>query len=87
MKRKDVYKAIDTERDFQVRMVTDNDRPDINGEMHVGDILSAIRYNLDQATHEWYYGSRPHTNATTYLRKIAALCVQAGEKNGMEERK
>ena len=86
MKRLKIYQAIDTERDFQNEMTKRSDRPDMIDDMHIGDILSAIRYNLDKANEAWYTGSVPHQNSVEYLRKIAALCVKAGEIYGMPER-
>ena len=87
MNRQDVYKVIDTERDFQNDMVADDNRPDMIEDLHVGDTLSAIQYNLDLARKNWYHGATPHEGAMDHLRKIAALCVQAGENFDMPERK
>lgn len=86
MDRKDVYAAIDSERDFQVRLTADNDRPDMISEFHVGDGLSAIEINLQKAREAWYINSDPHEGAMKYLRKIAALCVYLGETYGMPKR-
>lgn len=87
MTRELVYKAIDSERDYQVRMSDDPSRPDMNPHLSVGDTLSAIQYNLNKAHEAWYKGSIPHQETLDLLRKIAALCVQAGEMYGMPERK
>jgi len=84
--RLEVYKAIDSERQFQDDMTAKEDRPDMIKDLHVGDTLSAIQYNLDLARKAWYYGSVPHEGAMDYLRKVAGLCVQAGEKHGMPHR-
>ena len=86
MERADVYKAIDSERDFQEEMTRNSLRPDIIIDFHVGDALSAIEYNLDKARDAWYKDAVPHTDALKYLRKIAALCVKMGEAYGMEPR-
>jgi len=83
MDRSEVYEVIDTERDFQNEMTLRDDRPDMIKELHVGDTLSAIQYNLDLARKAWYHGSEPHEGAMEYLRKIAGLCVQAGENYEM----
>ena len=87
MRREDVYKAIDTEREYQDDMAARSDRPDMIPDLHVGDTLAAIQYNLTKATEAWYKGAVPHQEAMEYLRKIAGLCVQAGENYGMPERK
>ncbi len=86
MTRQEVYTVLDGERAFQDEMSQRTDRPDMIEEMHVGDILSAIQYNLSLATKAWYHGSVPHSDAIGYLRKIAALCIKAGETHGMPSR-
>lgn len=79
MTRQEVYAAIDSERDYQEKMVADLSRPDMISDLHIGDTITAIQHNLDLATEAWYRGATPHIEATNYFRKIAALCVQAGE--------
>ncbi len=86
MERTDVYKAIDSERDFQDEKSRDPFRPDMIPDFHVGDTLSAIEYNLNKAREAWYKDAVPHKEALKYLRKIAALCVKMGEEYGMEHR-
>lgn len=86
MERKQVYAAIDSERDYQDKMSADPTRPDMNENMSTGDIISAIQHNLNKACNYWYSTSNPHEEAMNYIRKIAALCVKAGEKNGMPSR-
>ena len=55
-------------------------------DLHVGDTITAIQYNLNIAREEWYKGSVPHQETMEYLRKVAGLIVQAGEKYGMPSR-
>jgi hypothetical protein len=86
MNRLSVYSAIDSERDYQDNLIARLDRPDMIPDLHIGDTLSAIQYNLDKAREAWYKGSVPHEEAMEYLRKIAGLCVQAGENYGMAKR-
>jgi len=86
MNRLDVYDAIDSERAFQNKGINDENRPDMIEDLHVGDTLTAIRVNLEKAEKAWYIGSVPHQQSLEYLRKVAALCVQAGEKYGMSKR-
>lgn len=83
MERKEVYEAIDSERDYQEKGKADLSRPDMIKDLHVGDTIAAIQYNLDKALEAWYKGATPHINAMEYLRKVAGLCVQAGEEYGM----
>jgi len=86
MDREEVYSAINTEREFQIDMTADESRPDMIEELHIGDTISAIEHNLGKAREAWYKGSVPHQEAMEYLRKVAGLCVQAGEKYGMPNR-
>ncbi len=82
----EVYDAVDSERKFQDKMTADLTRPDMIEDFHLGDALSAIQYNLRKAEEAWYISAKPHTDAMKYLRKIAALCVKQGEKEGMPKR-
>jgi len=86
VKREEVYKAIDSERSFQDSLIADPTRPDMISDLHVGDTISAIEYNIRKAQDAWYIGAAPHTEAMKYLRKISALCVQAGERYDMPYR-
>jgi hypothetical protein len=86
MKREDVYKSIDSERDYQLKLTEDATRPDMIEDLHVGDTLTAIQYNLNKAVDAWYKDSVPHQETMEYLRKVAGLCVQAGECYGMPKR-
>ena len=86
MKREDVYKAFDSERAYQDEMSQRSDRPDMIEDMHMGDILSAIQYNLTLANGWWYQEATPYPKTTDILRKIGALCTKAGETYGMKGR-
>jgi len=85
-KRRSVYNAIDSERDYQEKMKADSSRPDMIPDLHIGDTIAAIQYNLDLARVSWYQGSAPHKEAMEFLRKIAGLVVQAGEEYGIPKR-
>ena len=85
MERKEVYEAIDSEREYQDKQVADPNVPNMV-DLHLGDTLSAIQHNLDSARCVWYGSSIPYNQAMEYLRKIAALCVKAGEDLGMPKR-
>ena len=85
MQRDDVYRVIDSERDFQDEMTARDSNPEFV-DMSMGDILLAIRHNLGLAESSWYPNAEPFEVSMEYLRKIAALSVKAGEKYGMKER-
>lgn len=86
MSREEVFGVLSNERDFQNQMVADTSRPDMIEDFHVGDGLTAIQYNLRKAEEVWYKGAVPHTEAMHYLRKVAGIIVQLGERYGMPDR-
>lgn len=86
MDRVEVYKTIDGERAYQDAATADPNRPDMIEDFHVGDALTAIRYNLAKAEEQWYKGAVPHTDAMQYIRKIAGICVKLGETHEMPKR-
>lgn len=87
MTRPEVYKAIDSERNFQEQLTANPLRPDMIENFHVGDGLSGIEYNLIKAREAWYKGAVPHTEAMEYLRKVAGVIVKLAEEYGIPERK
>lgn len=86
MRREEVYKVIDDERDYQDEQTANPDRPDMNVNLSVGDYLLAIEYNMQEAKKLWYKGAGHHPSAMHYLRKVAALAVSCFEKNGVPKR-
>ena len=88
MKRQDVYKAVDSERDY----VEDLEKNDINSHVvenfPLGSAISAIKYNMNKAQEAWYSETQPnHEVSMEYIRKVAGICVKMGEKYGMPSRK
>jgi hypothetical protein len=86
MERQEVYKAIDSERDYQEQGLKKEDSHIVQ-EFDIAHGLNAIQYNLDLAREAWYKGHEPHGETMDYLRKIAGICVNLGEKKGMQKRK
>lgn len=87
MNRKDVYKALDSERDYQDAMTASEDRPDMVENLSLGDKLLAMQHCLDQARTTWYYGLNNHQDTMEFVRKIGGLAVKAGEEHEMPQRK
>lgn len=85
MDRTEVYKVIDSERDFQ-NNGKENDDSHIVEDFPLGSALSAIQYKLDLTRQMWYNDTTPHKEAMGEIRKIAAICVQMGEQFGMKPR-
>lgn len=85
MQRSDVYKAIDTEREFQNKHAEADDGHIVAG-LSLGDTISAIEYNIRKLQDTWYKERKPYPSSMAYARKIAALVVQIAEDVGMPER-
>jgi len=85
MKRKKVYKAIDSERDYQDRQTADPNRPDMVEDFGIGQAILAMEHNLAFARSVWYIDDpNSHFVSTMdYLRKVVAIGVKMGEKYGM----
>lgn len=89
MERNDVYKSLDSERDYQERETKNPDRPDMIEEFNMGTAMQAMNVLLRKAGDVWYTES-PENNyegTMNILRKIGGVIVQMGEKHGLPERK
>lgn len=87
MKRSKVYTAIDSERNYVIRLEKNDPTSHIVENFPLGSALSAIRKNLRLAEDIWYNETQPnHNNSMHIMRKIAGICVSMGEKYGMPER-
>lgn len=78
--RKEVYEAIDQERDYQdslPRNVVKNQRP--------MEHLAIIRHLVTQMEADWY--KNPGQPNGDSIRKIAAVAVRCMEENGVRHRK
>jgi hypothetical protein len=83
MKRTEVYKLIDGERDYQDNKWNHTKEQD---KAHsVADWLLFIEYHLNEANHDIYMLNR--NGALEEVRKIAALCVACMEYNETRGRK
>lgn len=85
MTKENVFEIIDAERQHQLKF-EDTENSHIVSSLNMGGILTAIQHNLTKAQSEWYLEKCPYPKTTDLLRKIAALCVKAGEDYGMTER-
>lgn len=88
MTRADVYKAIDTEREYQDALGQDRVRdPGNSRALSQGEALVLIRHYLRAAEDAWTKNPGESVVETSHvLRKIAAICVRDGEKYGMPYR-
>lgn len=83
MDRKDVYKAFDSERNYQDQQSANSERPDMIEDFTITHGLQAIDVNLQKAKGVWYADSDPYSQIMNYLRKIGAICVKMGERYDM----
>lgn len=77
-KRDSIYKAIDSERDFQDDFIQDKG---LNPHKSIGEFLTLIRHYSSRADSSW---CRAEDNQKTLdeIRKVAALCVACMENHG-----
>jgi len=89
MERKDVYKSIDTEREYQKKETNDPNRVDMIEDFDMAHTLLCIDRFLKNAKENWYKDSpeNNYENVMPYLRNICGVSVKMGEKYGMPERK
>ena len=85
MRRDEVIEVICGERDFQESQKPKEDSHVVE-DFPLSSAMEAIRYNLNKANESWYQEKSPYENSMEYMRKIAAICVQMGEKYDMPER-
>lgn len=81
MKRDEVYKLIDGERDYQDSKPP---RPKTDEETSVSEWLIYIEHQLECAKHDVYI--LDEKSALEYIRKIAALSVACMENNETKPR-
>lgn len=89
MKRKEVYKAFDTERAYQQEMTDSADRPDMIEEFNISTAILAMDVTMTKAKETWYYDNPEdgYQKTMDLLRKVGGMITQMGEKYGMPERK
>lgn len=84
MDRKEVYRILDGERDYQDRCIVNKKW---NDPKRVGEFLSILRVCLAKAEHEWYHESDTNpANTLAQVRKIGAVAVACMEEHGAPER-
>jgi len=80
--RKDVYEAIDSERDYQDRLSADR----TDGREHaVGEYLTMLRHYLNKADEAWTMNAGDLA-ALEQMRKIAGIAVRCMEDWGAPKR-
>jgi hypothetical protein len=85
MERQEVYKKIDSEREYQEQMKKEKESHVVE-DFPLSSAILAMEHNLKLAKDSWYYNQAPYKESMKYIRKVAAICVQMGEKYGMKDR-
>lgn len=80
MIRQDVYKAIDSERDYQ-----NNKWGDLDSKNSLGDFLIYMEKALHNAKHS-YFGQGTENISLHNVRQVVAIAVAAMEKFGVPSR-
>lgn len=88
MTRKNVYKTIDSERDYQDRMTKLNPDGKMVNNFEISHAILNIQEFINEARKKWYMDNPElrYQDTMEYLRKIAGVCVKMGEKYGMPAR-
>jgi hypothetical protein len=81
-----VYRVVEDERQYQEEQKSKSESHVVE-DFPLGSALTAIRKLLKDAEEDWYHSTKPHENSMDSIRKIAAICIQMGELNGMPKRK
>lgn len=83
MKRSDVYKLIDGERDYQDALPSDR----TDGRKHtVGEFMIMLQYYMDKAVEAWTTNAGDEKSLDV-IRKIAGICVNCMENHDTPPRK
>lgn len=79
------YRAIDSERNYQLAQVNDPARTDMR-ELTMGEAVAVLGYLHGVITTYWYSDSEPYGKTMQYVRKMAGVCVAMMEKHGVSLR-
>lgn len=78
--RMDVYRAINSEREYQDNLWPDHG--DTSNPLTIGEFLLLIEEYASKARKEWVVESKPEDNTLEFMRKIAAIAVNCMEQHG-----
>ena len=80
--REQVYKAVDSERDFQDFHWQNPDGSGTPNPLTVGENLLLIEEYAARARSEWSKEGRPEMRTLNMIRKIAGIAVRCLEEHG-----
>lgn len=84
--RKEVYKAIDTERDYQDLIWRLADDPSFVNELTIGEFVLLVEEYAAKARNVWTNQPKPELETLEFMRKIAGITVNCMEQHGAPKR-
>lgn len=76
-----VYRAIDSERDYQDRFWPGREQGGAN-RLTVGEFVLLLEEYILKARAEWTVEAKPEVNTLDMVRKVAGIAVNCMEQNG-----
>jgi hypothetical protein len=83
MKREDVYKLIDGEREYQNNLWPSHEEAP---QLTIGEFVLMLEEYANQARKEWIVEKRPEQKTMAVIRKIGGIAVRAMEIHGAPPR-
>ncbi len=84
--RKEVYAAIDSERDYQDSKWPQDGSPGFPNPLSIGEQILLAEEYLAQARLAWTREKRPEMMTLNIMRKVAGICVNCMEQHGAPSR-
>lgn len=86
MTRKEVYRVIDSEREYQDSLWPQDGRKGSPNPLTVGEFLLLIENYTSQARTVWSHEKKPTRATLNTIRKIAGIVVNCMEQHGADPR-
>lgn len=87
--REEVYRAIDTERDYQDRKWPNGQlqgEPPKANPLKIGEFILLLSEYTDRARYCWTIEKAPEVEALNFIRKVAGIAVNCMEQHGAPKR-
>ncbi len=84
--RAEVYKAIDSERDYQDAKWPQGGQPGYPNPLTIGEFLLLLEEYVAKGRAEWTNEKRPEMRTLNVIRKCAGIAVNCMEQHGAPQR-
>ncbi|MEE8372504.1 MAG: hypothetical protein V3R87_02045 [Dehalococcoidia bacterium] len=81
-----VYKAIDSERDYQDSLWRDQSHPEHRNPLTIGEFILLVEQYTSEARAEWTVEPKLEIEALNVMRKIAGIATNCMEQHGAPQR-